>query len=376
MKTKKRIAVHHFSFLRLGLVVGCLLLLLSVFTSGALERIFATNTSYYVDAGTGSDSNSGTTSAPFKTISKAISVAGAADTIYVRPGAYDPFTVSKSGTSGSPIRIVGDNATISGGTRGITLTGSYLDVSGFDVSKSTDHIVLITGKHIRFSNFSVHDGVNPVSGACNDSVSWGSGVKLQLGAEDITVENGRIYQNCGEGFAVTRGIDVRVSNVVSYDNFSANFYLDNSRNVILEKSVAYCTGNTKFYRSGQPSTGILIGEEYYSGWGAQLENMTVINNVSYGCKGINFYGAQVSPGGLVGALIAHNTVWAVPNGGKAINISSQPNNTNIRIVNNIAAGAVSTGRVSPLQIISHQPRLSRRRRMILNRSDWRQMQVP
>ncbi|NLE33824.1 MAG: DUF1565 domain-containing protein, partial [Bacteroidales bacterium] len=43
---------------------------------------------YYV-AATGSDSNSGTLTAPFKTITKAVSVVKAGETIYVRGGTYN-----------------------------------------------------------------------------------------------------------------------------------------------------------------------------------------------------------------------------------------------------------------------------------------------
>ncbi len=304
-------------------------------------------TNYYVSP-TGSDTNAGTAAAPFKTISKGMTVAQPGDTVYLGPGTYPSVVISKSGTASAPITIRGNQAIISGGTVVLSVTGSYLIISGIEVTNAVSHGLHITGKHITLSDFSVHDNVTEnkkTDGSCGNIVGggWGSGLSIKYGSDDIQVTNGLLYHNCGEGMAATRALNVRVSGMTSYDNFSANLYIDNSINVTLSDSFAYCTPNSNFYRDGQLGTGILIGEEYYSGWGAQLENIQILNNISFKCKGINFYGAEVSPGGLVGALIANNTIWDVYNGGRAINISAQPNNSNIVIRNNVAAGAISTG---------------------------------
>jgi hypothetical protein len=301
-------------------------------------------TSYYVNAATGSDSASGSSGSPFKTMGKALGVVQPGDTLHLT-GTFGTTTVSKSGTSGNPIYIRGTGAKFSGGSNAaFILTGSYLDISGVEVEGGVSHGLLISGKNITVSNFSVHDNVleNKSGSSCVGSGGWGSGLKLMVGAENITIQDGVIYHNCGEGFAVTRGLGVQVRRVTSYDNFSANFYLDNSKNVTLEQSFTYCTGDSAYYRSGAPATGILIGEENYSGWGAQLENMTIQNTISSGCKGLNFYGSEVN-GGLKTGLIAHNTVWNVYGGGKAINIAAEPNNSNIRVVNNLVQGSVSGG---------------------------------
>ncbi|MEK5239003.1 DUF1565 domain-containing protein [Paenibacillus sp. FSL L8-0470] len=49
--------------------------------------------SYYISP-TGSDSNSGTKSAPFKSIMKAQSVASAGDTVYICGGVYNDFDIA------------------------------------------------------------------------------------------------------------------------------------------------------------------------------------------------------------------------------------------------------------------------------------------
>ncbi|MBI5825840.1 MAG: cadherin domain-containing protein [Chloroflexi bacterium] len=264
-------------------------------------------------------------------------------TLFLSPGNYNTILrITKSGTASQPIKVTGAAKFTS-----VVLSGSYLEVYGLEVAGAVEHGVLILGKHIRFSDFLVHDNVteNRIGTACNSSTSggWASGVKVERGSEDVFISNGTTFHNCGEGLAATMAINVTVSNVTSYDNFGVNFYIDNSKHVRLQNNFAYCTPNTNYYRSGQPAAGISIGEEYYTGWGGQLGDLTIVNNILYGCRGLNFYGVEagVTNGGLVGALIAHNTIWNVYGGGRAISISVQPYNQGIVIANNIAGGVIS-----------------------------------
>src|SRR5450830_1039146 len=86
---------------------------------------------------TGSDSNSGSIQAPFRTISKAASVAKPSTTIHVAAGTYGNVINSKSGTSTGRIRFVSDTkwaAKIVGtGTEShFSNSGSYVDIVGFD----------------------------------------------------------------------------------------------------------------------------------------------------------------------------------------------------------------------------------------------------
>ena len=115
--------------------------------------------SYYVSP-SGSDSAAGTQSAPWKTIAHAQSVVTAGDTVYFRGGTYsyttsttsctsqtavvDAITLSKSGSSGSPISYLdypGEKPVFdfSGMTstdcriKGFDVTGSYIYLRGFEV---------------------------------------------------------------------------------------------------------------------------------------------------------------------------------------------------------------------------------------------------
>lgn len=71
---------------------------------GQLCSVSAMAASYYVDGTNGSNTNSGTFAAPFKTIQKAASVMAAGDTCYLRAGTYrETVSVSIAGSSNSPV---------------------------------------------------------------------------------------------------------------------------------------------------------------------------------------------------------------------------------------------------------------------------------
>lgn len=326
-------------YLYLSVVVAIALAFGSYFSVAASDNAQVSNAIYVSTTGSGTVCTQTTPCS----LTTGIGKLAAGYTLFLSPGNYNTvLRITKSGTATQPIKVTGAAKFTS-----VVLSGSYLEVYGLEVAGAVEHGVLILGKHIRFSDFLVHDNVteNRIGTACNSSTGggWASGVKVERGSEDVFISNGTTFHNCGEGLAATMAINVTVSNVTSYDNFGVNFYIDNSKHVRLQNNFAYCTPNTNYYRSGQPAAGISIGEEYYSGWGGQLGDLTIVNNIMYGCRGLNFYGVEagVTNGGLVGALIAHNTIWNVYGGGRAISISVQPYNQGIVIANNIVGGAIS-----------------------------------
>jgi hypothetical protein len=125
------------------------------------------STTYFVQPD-GSDSNSGTITAPFKTITKAVGLAqlAAGDTIYLRGGIHDFYTdankisISKSGAAGNPITLQNyQNETVildfshqtSGGTvRGISLTGNYWYFKGFTLRNAGDNGLYVNGSYNTF----------------------------------------------------------------------------------------------------------------------------------------------------------------------------------------------------------------------------------
>lgn len=94
----------------------------------------ARRSTYFV-APSGSDSGSGTAADPWRTIKRCVDQATAGDTCTLGPGTFAEFvTISRSGTDGHPIRVVGQN----GGTPviegNLIVSGNYVVVENLRVS--------------------------------------------------------------------------------------------------------------------------------------------------------------------------------------------------------------------------------------------------
>ena len=91
---------------RVAIVVALVAAVLAV-VSGLSAPAHAQGSAYWVDPA-GSDTNAGTTSAPFKTLQKALDVAQPGTTINLRAGTYREAVITKrAGTAAAPITIKG-----------------------------------------------------------------------------------------------------------------------------------------------------------------------------------------------------------------------------------------------------------------------------
>jgi hypothetical protein len=296
-------------------------------------------TSYYVSL-TGRDANPGTRSAPFRTFAKATSVLQAGDSLYIFGGTYhQALKISKSGAPGSPIQVQpvsGASVVIdlqNRSSNNVSLTGSYVVVKGLEVINSNGFCVNLRGTHNTIQGSRVHecfdmgiytDGQNETirgntvyhASLKNKGFSmtggWASGIKVRVGGNHILIVGNRTHHNYGEGIAVSRGRNVTVRNNISYDNHSVNIYIDNSSNVLVARNFTYSHPNNGFGANGIGCENIGIGEEHYSGWGAQLSKVTIVNNIAYnGSHGVAFFGnsSGTPGGGLRDSTIAFNTLW-------------------------------------------------------------------
>jgi parallel beta-helix repeat protein len=292
---------------------------------------------YYVST-TGSDTNSGSVTSPFRTFSKAVSVLRPGDTLQVMPGTYtESFRVTASGTASAPITVIGNGAIINmGGTQqtGIKIRGSYINLSGFEVTGATDAGIAMPGTYLTVKNNKVHDNVTQNGiGTCGTSTTgWSSAMKVGVGGQNITIENNTVYNNCGEGIAVTRGVNVTVKNNTVYDNFAPNIYIDNSPYSTVQDNMVYCTG-ARLRRDGTRPTGIGLGEEFYDGWGAQMHDILVSGNTVKDCsKGIGAFASEVG-GTFTNVTITRNNV---PSGfARPIALSTSPNRSVVISYNTI-----------------------------------------
>ncbi|MCX5633999.1 MAG: right-handed parallel beta-helix repeat-containing protein [Phycisphaerae bacterium] len=141
---------------------------------------------YYV-ATNGSDSNSGTITAPFKTITKGVSSAAAGDTIYLRGGRHyysAKISISKVGTSSAKYNLIaypGERPILDfsamaydSTNRGISLSGQYWYIKGLDIYKAGDNGMNISGSNniIEFCAFyeNCDTGLQLGGGAANNQI--------------------------------------------------------------------------------------------------------------------------------------------------------------------------------------------------------------
>jgi hypothetical protein len=166
------------ALLRRFSIVFILLVFLSVFLQAQ---------TYYVSTSGDDATGIGTIDLPYKTITKAVSVAIAGDTVFVRGGTYSlsaSISISKSGTSsaryhliaypGDIVRPVLDYSTQAFGSRGISLSGSYWYIKGIDVVQAGDNGLYINGSNniIEFCTFSENrdSGLQLSGGAANNQI--------------------------------------------------------------------------------------------------------------------------------------------------------------------------------------------------------------
>jgi hypothetical protein len=142
---------------------------------------------YYVST-IGDDANAGTLESPFRTITKALSVATTAGaTIYVRGGAYahtSTISISRSGTSDNMYKLFAypgerplldfSAMPIASGNRGIRLSGRFWHIKGFDIWKAGDNGMNVSGSNnvIEFCSFSENSdtGLQLDNGASNNQI--------------------------------------------------------------------------------------------------------------------------------------------------------------------------------------------------------------
>jgi len=149
---------------------------------------------YYVSL-SGNDSNNGlSVGTPFKTIPKAIGLVAAGDTVYVRAGVHaysSTITISKSGTATASCKLLAYNgehpvidfSATSFGTRGVSLSGSYWYIKGFNFINAGDN------------GMSISSGGYNVIEFCSFIGNRDSGLQLSGGTHDNKVINCDSYYN-------------------------------------------------------------------------------------------------------------------------------------------------------------------------------------
>lgn len=293
---------------------------------------------YYVST-EGDDSNPGTIAEPWRTLRRAAEQAAAGDIVYVRAGVYsEMLEIAQSGTPGTPIKfaaypgekvvIDGRNEIPSSFTGLVTVSGSWVTVSGFEVRNSQYMGVGLFGQHVTVSDLYVHhsqrNGILIAGdyGKVQDSEVWrnslfnefhesGSNDSGLSAARDLVdgvtdhavIKGNTVWENWGEGISSYEANGTIIEGNISHDNLTTNIYISDSTNVLCTRNLVFMDPDS--YINGYSAhVGIMLGDERYTPPSAHIK---VTNNIAYG-NHRNFYWWQgVQGGGMDDVLVANNT---------------------------------------------------------------------
>jgi hypothetical protein len=259
---------------------------------------------YYV-ATTGSDSNPGTSSQPFRTITYAYSKASAGTTIMVAPGTYTDYTsgwgwhLSKSGTASSPIVLksttrggaILDSQFGSSAHDGIYLDGSYNVIDGFGITRAPITGVYVAANGNQIINCEIYN-----NGTQGSSDPEGQGIYSSDGTSGNQYVGNYIHDNGYSGSNLDHGLYLCGQNEVVANNVVVR---QPSRG--LQLAGYSSVSNTKVYNN----VFAWNGKHGITVW-MQMSNVDIRNNICFenGLYGVQFYAATGS-----GVTLDHNLVY-------------------------------------------------------------------
>ncbi|MGC4073315.1 MAG: DUF1565 domain-containing protein [Nibricoccus sp.] len=169
-------------------------------------QVSASAATYYV-ATTGSDSNAGTLAAPFKSITKAQSVASSGDTVFIRGGTYSSFTVAATDSNYNYVH----NLT----KAGITYAAYNSEIPIFNFS-SVSTSLRVCGFHITASGITIN-GIH-VTGTPVGSQKQSECFRIDGSAASCTFNKCVAYNNAANGFYFTNKSSGTCNNCDAYNN--------------------------------------------------------------------------------------------------------------------------------------------------------------
>ena len=255
---------------------------------------------YYV-AKNGSDSNSGSASAPWLTIGHAASVAQAGSTVYVGAGTYnESVTFANSGTSSAPIVFNGQGVAIVDGTGVACCTSPTFAQSNGFIGTNTQGLF----------NIGASAGVNYVTieGFTIQNFKVSTASKVPLGI---------LVVGSGTGINI---LNNTVKNIQETAGKRGNAYGIGVFGISATPLSLTVSGNTV--------TGCLTGQSETTTYNGNVQNFVVSNNTIYnndniGMDAIGFEGVgptgydQTKNGDVYGNLIYNNSAYKNPGEGSS-----------------------------------------------------------
>jgi hypothetical protein len=230
---------------------------------------------FYV-APSGSDTNPGSSGSPFRTLQKAADVAGAGDTVIVRPGTYTGgsrmVSLSRSGLPGRPITFLSERrwgAVLDG--RGQSLEAWYFDagvghirVEGFEIRDLQAHGFDFYGGGVHDITI-VRNHVHHIGRNCTDTNNGRTGASLGAGASRVTFD-GNVWHHIGRFAPGEQGCSPRTA---YYKNHDHGIYVADANGITIKNNVFY-----GFERGW--------AVHRYSSRDAVVRGLTIINNTFVG----------------------------------------------------------------------------------------------
>jgi hypothetical protein len=262
---------------------------------------FAQAQTYYYVAKTGSDSNSGSASAPWLTIGHAALEAQAGSTVYVEAGTYnESVTFANSGTSSAPIIFNGQGVAIVDGTGVACCTSPTFAQSNGFIGTNTQGLF----------NIGAAAGVNylTIEGFTVQNYKVSSASKVPVGVLIV-----------GSGTGINF-LNNTVQNIQTSAGKNGNAYGIGVFGISATPLSVTVSGNT--------ITGCLTGESETTTYNGNVQNFVVSNNKIYnndniGMDAIGFEGVgptgydQAKNGDVYGNLIYNNSAYKNPGEGNS-----------------------------------------------------------
>jgi hypothetical protein len=263
-------------------VLACSAAILLAAGANASAQTSTTSIYHLYVSTTGSDSNTGTSAKPFKTITKAAAVAKAGTTVHVAAGTYyGNVSTRVSGTASNRVIFQSDTKwgakIIGSGTEAMwTNNGNYVDIVGFDISGPGRHGVLNYASNTSVRNNHVHNLT--LSGGCTGNGGAGIVNATYTGSNGDVIGNvvhdiAKPGQCNGVQGIYTSNYGGKIMNNIVYRVSAYGIHLWHAAtDVLIANNTVFANGSSSM------GGGIVVGDGDAPG-GVQVKNTKVINNI-------------------------------------------------------------------------------------------------
>ena len=206
-------------------------------------------------------------------------------------------------------------------------------VRGLEVKNCKSHGIIVISPNVTIEYNYTHDAVT--EGKTNGQ--FGSGNKCDF-THNVVFRYNTVERVWGEGFGITMCDNVQVYGNTVRNTKAALIYIDNTANSIVQNNFTSCFDTMFKGSNGRYPSGIgLSNEKYnYSPYfrnTAELENVTISNNIVYGCDVIaNYFISNIPNVGARNVKVFHNTGFATRLG---FGFDSGAGQTGIEVRNNL-----------------------------------------